>query len=393
MANPRRGLEFLERAAELAETSSINTRNLEPMQLAAAIRTLMGQKQGRLGNTSAEADCYAEAVDLYSELVQQIPTQAAFRENLGIAKMDLGLTQLVNGQIEQATEQLQQSQTIFAELGQHFEVPAIIERSALATDNLAHAYMVAGNPEQAYNQSKAAQTTFNRLLNQGTQVPAYQVKLAIAESHAAQILEDLKEPARALEMFQSASERIESVAAEADVPVATHLAAATIHGRWGEFLWGQGEKEQAREQFQAAAEQFKLLAETSQDPQHHFAVAWFFLTCPDETLRSPLTALESTNLATEASPQNVRYQTALALYHVRKEEAQKAAAVIEALKATTDMDEARLNCLRVLVAQQQGEAEAAQQRLDEARDWIESHVPGDRELRRLLAECTTAVAP
>ena len=388
-----KALQHYSQAATFSENAvSTNPNNLAYEQLLSECQMYVASAANATGRNARAIDAYRAVVASSEKLARAYPQSPVYRENSAIAKYTLGQLLIERGEAQDAIATLRSSQQEFSDLlGLEHALPRYQAGWGVATDNLALALLINGDAADARKQAKQAAEAFAKLSQQSPQTSGYQTRQAVARSHLGQALMRLDEPQAAATEFQTARELLQQGLEESDEKVARHYTLAILNSRWGDALWVKGEPQAAETQWREAADQFRLLAKESSDPQHHNDIAWFFVSCPIESLRDTALALESASTATDASPRNPRYLCTRAYWWLRKSEYNKAMEMLIQARSLAGDETSRIDLLQALSAHGQGDSGQAQKHYEQGAKSFQQHAPGDWDLARLAAVCEAAI--
>jgi len=359
---------------------------------AADTRITLADLERQGGNLHAAARALREASDGYRRLLAAQPDLPGYQESLAVALMDLGMLLDQLHQPEEVESLMEESLLLFEALAANYP------QADSYTFRLAWAYSVYG--ELLSNRGRHA-LAIERLqesigwlsMLNVSQATEYAEQLAISQSHLAQVLHKTGEFGRAEELFTEAAKSLEDLASNLGDAAGARSrflnAAAFVQAAYGTMKFEQGDQDAALAHLQTAGDSWRLALQLSgASPSIAASYAEFLLECPVLELRNPADARRLAEESLAAVPANSDYAVLKSAATLRQGDPATAKQMLVGLDAP---DHPRRLVYLALAEVELGGIDAAANRLEEFRNLIEQHYPGDSRLQRLLAEIESAM--
>lgn len=343
----------------------------------------------KLGHYDIGNAAYRRALEDYKVLEKSMPDVPQYRENSALTQTDLGQLLFELGRPAEAVAEFTKALGVFNNLAAKYpQVDRLHEERAVCVDNLGEALIDVGRFSDALAAHAEAERIFGQLVIKSPESARYIERHATSKSHLAHTLHRLEETEKALPVFQSTLELLQSaIELNPDVDHQRQTL-AIVWQRYGDALLDANKSNESREAYGSAQMVWKELLQRAPAADHFHRAALFHVLCPAEGGRDAHAAVTQMETALKTAPDNPLYKGTLAAayYRVRKyEDARRlAAAVVEQGDGHLGRD-----FLFLCMAEHQlGSTEQARQHCLRAVTWIKDHRPGNADLQRIQREAT-----
>ncbi|MCS7468926.1 protein kinase [Stieleria sp. ICT_E10.1] len=323
------------------------------------------------------------AVEYYRALVQSLPGVPRHSSNLAITLIDLALAKHEAGLNREAETLLEEAyQIISALVTTYGNSPRMVETLALCNDVRGQVFL--DLKEQPGDDAAMAENLLLQLTRTGEtddEIMRLFERLAIVQSHLAQVLQRTGQPDLAADRFDQSVSRLNSLIEIRGQAPRLVNALAHVHFRYALLLDARDDA-QANSHFVKARELWLgMKDDLAASYAHDFA--WMLAICPDDSVRDLSAAERWAGRAVESAPENPEFHTTAALVAAMDGRADRA---IEGFEKSQQLRGSRIDrdLYGLAIAwHANGDIEQARQLFGDATAWQDSERPYDHDLTRL----------
>lgn len=319
------------------------------------------------------------------------PDVPKHRENLAVARMNLGQSLRKLGSNTAAVPLLQQALDEFNDLSNSFRIPRYVEYLANTRTTLAQVQSELGQQDAALEQINLAVTDYGELVAD-VDATGYLEVLGIGQRHRARILARRGDQAAATQAFQDSIKSLTaaSEAAPKSARIKDHL--AWTWNNFGLFQFTVGQTAEAHESFKTSLQiRQKLVDDYGESPLYRDTLAWQLATCPSEDLRDLKRSLLLSQLTTRLFPDSTQYWLTLGAAHLQSGEHAEALAALKKSATLRGTEEGLTLCLLAITEAKLKHVEEAGKHLAAAKAWQQTQRPQDEELAYWMKQAEAAV--
>lgn len=352
--------------------------------LADALRFL-GEWQRVVGNDQASVE------DLRQVSLAR-PDIPKHRENLAVARQNLGQSLRRLGRSTDAIPILEKAIEDFNDLSLSYRIPQFVQSLGNARTSLAQILSELGQQDKALELINLAVEDYQQLLELQPQSVDFMEGMGITQRNRGRILArrgDLMNGVQALEesikLLQTASDKQPKVGRIID-----HIA-------WSWWTLGQiqlaaGKTEEAHKAFKEALDiRQKLIVSFKDQPQFRDTLAWQLATCPADDLRNLKRALELTRTTINSFASSTQFLFTRGAVLLLNDKALEASTELQKSVALRGADDGLTLCFLALSAAKQKLPDEAQKHLAAAKAFQQAQKPADEELAYWIKQAEAAV--
>ncbi len=354
------------------------------IRLADALRFL-GEWQRVVRN---DESCVADL----EEVNQLRPDVPKHRENLAVARLNLGQSLRKLGSNTTAVPILQKAMENFIDLSASFPLSRYFESLANTRTTLAQIQSELGQQDAALELINLAVSDYLELLTLPGDSSGYAEGLGIVHRHRGRILARRGDLPGGVQAFHESIQHL-TTASQAMPKIARikdHIAWAWAN--LGQVQFAAGQTDKAHESFKTALGiRQEIVKAHGESPQYRDNLAWQLATSPSEDLRDLKRSLELSELTTRSFPDSTQYWLTLGAAQLL--EGKNMVALESLTKSATlrGMDEGLTLCLLAIAEAKLKHPAEATKHLATAKTWQQTQRPADEELAYWIKQAEAAV--